>query len=318
MAVESTESIPGGSNAGGSNAVESKALEARVVDTGGRQLGSEFSGLDALDLAGRRSGRTRAARLWAGTWPKVLALALVVALWQVVVWSGWRPDYVLPGPRPVFTELGRLSTTSHLWSALGTTMRRALIGFAAAGVIGFLLGVASARIPPLRAAIGSMITALQTMPSIAWFPLAILLFKLSENAIFFVVILGAAPSIANGVMAGVDYVPPLLLRAGRNIGAKGIGLYRFVIAPASLPYIVAGLKQGWAFAWRSLMAGELLVSIANRPSLGFSLEASRQLNDAVGLLAYMIVILILGLLVDNVFGRVDHAVRVRWGITAKR
>ena len=97
------------------------------------------------------------------------------------------------------------------------------------------------------------------MPSIAWFPLAILLFQLSEQAIFFVVVLGAAPSIANGVIPGVDYVPPLLLRAGRNLGARGLNLYRYVIAPAALPAIVAGLKQGWAFAWRSLMAGELLV-----------------------------------------------------------
>ena len=106
-----------------------------------------------------------------------------------------------------------------------------------------------------------MITGLQTMPSIAWFPLAILLFQLSEGAITFVVVLGAAPSIANGLIAGVDHVPPVLLRAGHMMGARGLDKFRHVVLPASLPSFVGGLKQGWAFAWRSLMAGELLVTL---------------------------------------------------------
>jgi sulfonate transport system permease protein len=274
-----------------------------------------LAGLDALALA-EAPGRVRgAARFWASTWPKLLAVAIAVLLWQVVVWSGWRPDWVLPPPAAVGQELARLVTTAHFWQGLATTLRRALTGFALAGLIGIGLGIAVARIRTLRAAIGSMITALQTMPSIAWFPLAILLFQLTENAIMFVIVLGAAPSIANGVIAGVDYVPPLLLRAGRNIGARGLRLYRYVIAPASLPHIVAGLKQGWAFAWRSLMAGELLVPIANRPALGTSLELSRQFNDATGLLAFMVVILVVGIAVDAIFGAADRAVRVRWGLT---
>jgi NitT/TauT family transport system permease protein len=152
------------------------------------------------------------------------------------------------------------------------------------------------------------------MPSIAWFPLAIALYQLTENAILFVIVLGAAPSIANGVIAGVDYVPPILLRAGRNIGARGINLYRYVIAPASLPSIVAGLKQGWAFAWRSLMAGELLVIIAERPSLGVQLSFARENSDATTMLATMVVILVLGLVVDVVFNAVDRRIRARWGL----
>jgi NitT/TauT family transport system permease protein len=188
------------------------------------------------------------------------------------------------------------------------------MGFALAAVIGFALGVAVSRIKILRAAIGSMITALQTMPSIAWFPLAILLYQLTESAILFVVVLGAAPSIANGVISGVDYVPPVLVRVGRNIGARGIRLYRYVIAPASLPAIVAGLKQGWAFAWRSLMAGELLVTIANRPALGELLDVYREQSDAVNLLAMMVIILAVGLGIDAVFGAVDKAIRRRWGM----
>ncbi|MCW2642515.1 MAG: binding-protein-dependent transport system inner rane component [Dactylosporangium sp.] len=276
-----------------------------------------ITGLDALDLGGR-TGVPRGARIWAGTWPKVLALAIVVGLWQVVVWSGWRPDYVLPGPSTVAKAFVDMLGTGHFWQSLVNTARRALIGYLVAIAIGLVLGVAVARIRVLRAAIGSMITALQTMPSIAWFPLAIVLFQLSEQAILFVVVLGAAPSIANGVIAGVDYVPPLLLRAGRNIGAQGLGLYRFVIGPASLPHIVSGLKQGWAFCWRSLMAGELLVIIPGRAAVGTSLEQNRALSQYADMMADMVVILILGLLADMAFSAADRAVRKRWGISENR
>jgi NitT/TauT family transport system permease protein len=215
---------------------------------------------------------------------------------------------------PVFQQLGHDLTTWDLWWAIGNTMRRGLVGFALAAAVGLTVGLAVARNRILRSAIGSMITALQTMPSIAWFPLAILLFQITEGAILFVIVLGAAPSIANGVIAGVDYVPPLLLRAGRNIGARGIALYRHVIWPAALPWIAAGLKQGWAFAWRSLMAGELLVIIADKPSVGVRLQFSRELVRATNMIATMIVILAVGVLLDIAFTAVDRRLRARWGI----
>ncbi len=230
------------------------------------------------------------------------------------MWSHWKPEYVLPGPAKVVGELGDLVTTGEFWRAVANTMRRAVTGFAIAVVLGSLLGLAVARVKSLRTAVGSLITGLQTMPSIAWFPFAILLFKLSEQAILFVVVLGAAPSIANGLIAGVDDVPPLLLRAGRTVGAKGLSLYRHVVLPASLPTYVSGLKQGWAFAWRSLMAGELLVIIATKPALGSKLQFARELSDAPLLLALMLVILVIGILVDSVFGRVDRAIRHRRGL----
>ena len=154
------------------------------------------------------------------------------------------------------------------------------------------------------------------MPSIAWFPLAILLFKLSEQAILFVVVLGAAPSIANGIIAGVDSVPPLLRRVGTTLGARGAGMYKDIVIPAAMPTVLTGLKQGWAFAWRSLMAGELLVIIGHAPSIGVRLQFSRELSDAEGLLAWMIVVMILGVLVDGlVFGALERAVHRRRGLT---
>ncbi|WBB79343.1 ABC transporter permease [Micromonospora sp. WMMD882] len=282
--------------------------------TSGTRTDAELSGLDALEIAGQERPPSRATRLWSATWPKLAAFGLALALWQVVVWTGWKPEYSLPGPVAVGEELFRQAGTAQLWDGMATTLRRAAVGYVFSVAVGLLVGLAVARFRVLRAAIGSMITALQTMPSIAWFPLAILLFELSEQAIFFVVVLGAAPSIANGVIAGVDYVPPLLLRAGRNLGARGLNLYRYVIAPAALPAIVAGLKQGWAFSWRSLMAGELIVVGISQTSLGAQLTYSRELSDAPWLLATMIVILVVGLVVDAVFGAADKAIRRRWGV----
>jgi NitT/TauT family transport system permease protein len=281
-----------------------------AVDVGHER---DLRGLDRLDLA-PRPGRAAGSRVWDAAWPKALAVGLFLTVWQVVVWSGWRPEYVLPSPAAVGAEFLELAARPDFWQAIGVTMQRGLVGFTIAVVIGGVVGVATARLRHVRSAIGSLITGLQTMPSIAWFPLAILLFQLSEQAIYFVVVLGAAPSIANGVIQGVDFVPPLLQRVGRNLGASGFGLYRHVILPASLPSIVAGLKQGWAFAWRSLMAGELLVIMSNPPSLGVRLQLFRELNDAQALIVTMLVILVIGIVVDLVFAAANRAIRSRWGM----
>ncbi len=256
-----------------------------------------------------------ARRFWSATWPKVAAIGLAIFLWQVVVWSGWKPEYILPGPVATFEKLGDLIADGTVADAISITMQRAAVGFALALVIGILVGsvVASSKI--VRSAVGSLITGLQTMPSIAWFPLAIVLFSFSEQAITFVVVLGAAPSIANGLIAGVDHVNPILLRAGRVMGARGIKAYRHVVLPASLPSFVSGLKQGWAFAWRSLMAGELLGVVTGEASVGFLLQNYRNLADYEAMMAMMIVILVLGIVVDALFfGTLDRWVRRRYGL----
>jgi NitT/TauT family transport system permease protein len=274
----------------------------------------EIAGLDALELGG--SDRNEfLARLWLGTWPKVAAVAISLLIWQAIVWSGWRPEYVLPGPGLVFSELWSGLTEGNLVKAMFITMQRALIGYAIALAIGVAIGSAVSQSKVLRSAVGSMITGLQTMPSIAWFPLAILLFKLSEQAIQFVIIMGAAPAIANGLITGADNIQPVLLRAGRVLGARGLSLYRHVVLPGSMPSFVGGMKQGWAFAWRSLLAGELLVIIASKPSIGFQLQSARELSQADRLLSVMIVILVIGIVVDAlVFGRLERAIRRRWGL----
>jgi NitT/TauT family transport system permease protein len=278
-----------------------------------RELDREMAGLDALELA-VPDRPSLSSRIWASLWPKLAAVVLALAAWQLVVWSGWRPEYVLPGPERVLGELRRQLGEGQFWKAIGITMQRALLGYVLAVVIGSIVGISVARIRPLRHAVGSLITGLQTMPSIAWFPLAVLLFGLSESAILFVVVLGAAPSVANGLISGVDHVPPILLRSGRMLGAHGITMYRHVVLPAALPSFVGGLKQGWAFAWRSLMAGELLLIIASKPSIGARLSFARELSDAPALMAMMVVILMIGIFVDMAFAQADRTLRLRRGL----
>lgn len=257
--------------------------------------------------------RTTAPR-WRRALPILMATGIFLALWQVVVWTGWKPDYLLPGPLTVLGELVRLASEPSFWEALGRTLTRAVIGFALALVIGTAIGLATARSRLLRSAIGSLVTGLQTMPSVVWFPLAILLMGLGEQAIMFVVVLGAAPSIANGVLTGVDQVPPAYHKLGDVLGAHGWTLYRHIIIPAALPSYVAGLSQGWAFAWRSLMAGELLVVIPGAIALGNRLSYAQEFGDATGLMAYMIVILIVGMLADTAFGALARRIRRRRGL----
>jgi NitT/TauT family transport system permease protein len=290
-------------------AAERRPIQKRAT------LEREIEGLDALDVPFDEKGPAWYERLWVAAWPKLAAIALVLLAWELLVLSAWRPSYVLPSPGRVLGEIGELVGTIKFWDAVATTLRRAATGFALAIGIGTLLGVVVSRSRILRGAFGSFITGLQSMPSIAWFPFAILLFQLSEGAILFVIVIGAAPSVANGLINGIDHIPPLLLRAGRVLGARGLASLRHVVLPAALPGYVAGLKQGWAFSWRSLMAGELLVVIETRPSLGSQLQFARELSDAPGLIAIMLVVLAIGVLVDSlIFAGIERSIRRRRGL----
>jgi NitT/TauT family transport system permease protein len=275
-----------------------------------------MAGLDALEQPqpGASAGDNLATRAWKVAWPKVTAIVIVLVIWELIALSGWK-KLIFPAPGPTLANLWDQLGTGLLWQAMGTTLYRAVIGFALALVVGSVVGALVSRIGPLRAAVGSLLTGLQTMPSIAWFPFAIILFGLTTQAIMFVIVLGAAPSIANGLIAGVDYTPPLLLKAGHMMGLRRLSLYRHLILPASLPSFVAGLKQGWAFAWRSLMAGELLVVIANQPSLGLLLQTDQDQADLASATAIMIMILLIGIVVDSAFSAADRSLRRRWGLS---
>ena len=254
-------------------------------------------GLDSLELRpdqGKPERGRLARKAWAALWPKLLAIALVLAVWELIALSGWR-KFVLKGPGPVFSDLWQQMQHGMLWSTIGWTMYSALAGYVVALIIGSVVGLLVARIPPLRAAVGGIITGLQTMPSVAWAPFGIILFGENTSAILFVVILGAAPSIANGLTHGRGLHAAAAAAGGQDLGLRGFALYRYLILPASLPAFVAGLKQGWAFAWRSLMAAELFVSIVGQFSIGQQLNVDQQSQDFTGASTMIIVILVIGI-----------------------
>jgi NitT/TauT family transport system permease protein len=280
------------------------------------QVDSTLAGLDALDFEPGRAAdtRERALRVVRALWPKLAAIALVWVVWELIHLSGWKA-FVLPGPGVTLSNLWDQLTAGLLWHAIGDTLERAVIGYALALVIGGVIGLLVARIAPLRAAVGSLITGLQTLPSAAWLPFAIILFGLNTSAIIFVIVMVAAPSIANAVIAGVDHTPPLLLKAGRLMGLRGIGMTSHLIMPAALPTFVGGMKQAWAFTWHALLTAELLVLVAGEPSIGVLFQADQEQTDMPSVIAIMIVILVLGIAVDALFGLADRAIRKRYGLT---
>jgi NitT/TauT family transport system permease protein len=273
-----------------------------------------LAGLDQLELAPpQQAKRHILAKTWAVAWPKLLALVLALAVWQLIYLSGFK-SAILPGPAATLPVLWQALHTAQFWSALGTTLRRAVLGFAIALVIGTVVGALVSRIKPLRAAVGSLITALQTLPSIVWVPFAIILFGATNQAILFVIVMTAAPAIANGLIAGADFLPPLLLRAGKIMGLRRVALYRHVIMPATLPAFMNGLKQGWAFGWHGLIAAEIVVIILGQPSLGVLLSNDQDQADMAGAISIILVILAIGVVVDLLFNLVNGRIRRRWGV----
>lgn len=296
------------------------SVDTRVQGTRRSGTATPTPTLDELEvLLHEDRERSRLRPLWAAIWPKLIAVGVVVVAWQALYSSGWKPDYLFASPTQAVDYLVHdLLATSRFWDALRVTMSRAVLGFAVALVVGSLLGIAVSQWKVLRSGIGSLITGLQTMPSIAWFPFAMLAFGLSESAIYFVVILGAAPSIANGIINGVDDIPPTLLRAGHMMGAGGWKRYAYVVVPAAFPSYLGGLSQGWAFAWRALMAGELFVQIPGSPAIGTMLNNAYQAGQPAFLLAVMIVVLVIGMAMDSIFSGYARHARVRRGLTGFR
>lgn len=245
-------------------------------------------------------------------WRISLFYLLLLLLWSVAAHSGIWPSYMLPAPERVFANLWHGFVSLVYPRGLCISLRRILIGYGFSVCLGVPLGLLTGKVQWLDQTLGSLMLGLQTLPSICWLPLSILWFGLNERAIIFVVIMGAVLSIALATDSGVKHVPPIYLRAGQNLGAKGIDLFSQVIFPAALPTIITGLKQGWSFAWRSLMAGELIfVSLG----LGHLLMMGRELNDMNQVVAVMLMLIGIGLFFDRmVFSRLQNSVRRRWGL----
>ncbi|MFG2298967.1 ABC transporter permease [Streptomyces sp. NPDC048603] len=256
------------------------------------------AGLDALDAVEIRRTPVREV-LVKKVLPPLLAVSLVLVVWQVLVSAKIAEETKLPPLSAVWDSLSTMWLQGTLLEVIWTSVSRGLLGFALALAIGTPLGLLVARVKFVRAAIGPILQGLQSLPSVAWVPPAVLWFGLNDAMMFTVILLGAVPSIANGLVSGVDQVPPLFLRAGRTLGATGVKGVWHVVMPAALPGYVAGLKQGWAFSWRSLMAAEI---IASSPDLGLGLgqllENGRNNIDLPGVFLAIILILIVGIAID--------------------
>ncbi|NUU20814.1 MAG: ABC transporter permease [Streptomycetaceae bacterium] len=228
--------------------------------------------------------------------PPIVAIAIVLLVWQTAVWAEVAPRWKLPSPGDVWDAFMVHWHAGDVHSIIWVSLKRAAIGFVFAIVIGTPLGLLLARVKLLRAAFGPILTGLQALPSVAWVPPAVIWFGTTNKAIYMVVLLGAVPSIAQGIMSGVDQVPPLFIRAGRVLGATGLRGVWHVLLPAALPGYLGGLKQGWAFTWRSLMAAEL---IAYSPDLGtglgHELQTGRDLGDMPMMLTAVFLILLVGI-----------------------
>ncbi len=242
---------------------------------------------------------------------KLVFFAVLVALWEFLFWLRIWPEYLFPSPVSVLQTLAYGFSDGTFLIGIGVSLARVLAGYLISLAVGLPLGLFIGRVRFLDETIGAALTGLQTLPSICWLPLALLWFGLNERAILFVVVMGAMLSIAIAADGGVKNTPQQYLRAARNMGASGIALYRHVVFPAALPAILTGMKLGWSFAWRSLMAGELLyVSLG----LGQLLMMGRELNDMSQVIAVMLLIICLGLAVDRlVFAPMEGRVRERWG-----
>ena len=237
--------------------------------------------------------------------------ALLVALWQFLFYLKLWPSYLFPSPAQVLETLRVGFTDKSFLIGVGISLRRVFVGYGISVFFGIILGLLIGKIRVLDETVGGFVTGLQTLPSICWLPLAILWFGLSEAAITFVVIMGSLLSVVIATDGGVKNIQPIYLRAGRNMGADGMCMFTQVVLPAALPSILTGLKQGWSFAWRSLMAGEILfVSLG----LGHLLNMGRELNDMSQVIAVMIVIITIGVVMDElIFGTLERRVRKIWG-----
>jgi NitT/TauT family transport system permease protein len=275
------------------------------------------SGLDQLDLPA--AGTTPWQRRWARiVLPKLVAFGFLLGVWQLVYAAGWAPSYLLPSPGDVWQAFRDQLHVGNVASAVWTSVIHGAEGYALAVLVGTPLGLLIARVQVVRLAIGSLIAALQSLPSVTWAPVGILWFGLSQTTILFVVVMGALPSIAGGMVSAVDQIPPLLLRVGDAMGARGLARYRYIVLPAALPGYVAGLKQAWSFSWRSLMAAELIVNGGDLGiGLGQLLESGRSNTDMPLMLMSIGLILVVGVLVDAlIFAPLDRGVRRRRGLSA--
>lgn len=248
---------------------------------------------------------------------KIVFFLILILVWECihfifVVWLQlWKP-YTFPSFFQVVETLGHLMKNNVLFIAIVASLKRVLFGYGLSIILGGILGLVMVQFKYLAKHLSSLILGFQTLPSVCWLPFAILWFGLNENAIIFVIAIGSVFAISLAVQAGILSINPLYIKAGWTLGASGWKKFVYIIAPASFPAILSGLKQGWSFAWRALMAGEMLSATKG---LGQILMVGRDLGDISQVMAVMLVIVVIGLIVDRfVFYQLERRLHEKWGL----
>jgi len=243
---------------------------------------------------------------------KIAFYVLIIVVWQGIDSAEIWPDNIFPSPIQVGEDLLYGISDGSLFYGIATSMWRLVIGLAIAISGGMLLGIFMARVETVNQTIGSLVLGLQSIPSVAWVPLAILWFGLSDSGIIFVTAIGAIFAVTINTYTGVKNIDPSFIEAAKNMGAKGSQLVTTILIPAAFPYMISGFKQGWAFAWRGVIGAELLFSFLG---LGFLLNVGRQLNDVSQVIAMMLVIMGIGILIDGfIFKKLEDKVMTKWGL----
>ena len=249
---------------------------------------------------------------WRGRLACLLFLLLLVGIWQLLAMAELWDETLFPSPTSVCESLRDGFASGTLVAAISASLRRLFLGYGIALLIGIPLGLVLGRNRLLDDTVGSLAVGLQALPSICWLPLAVLWFGLSETAMLFVIVMGSFMSLTLSIRDGVRAIPPLYIRAARILGARGWQFYRHIVLPASMPAILTGAKLGWSFAWRSLMAAELLYVTTG---VGSTLMTGRDLHDMPLVVAAMLVIVTIGLFFDRVlFKSAERYLHVRWGL----
>ena len=243
---------------------------------------------------------------------KIIFYVAIIAVWQGVADANFWPNEIFPSPLEVAEDLVFGAADGSLFYGIGTSMWRLIVGLGIAIAGGIVLGIFMARVETVNQTIGSLVLGLQSIPSIAWVPLALIWFGVSDAGIIFVTAIGAIFAVTINTYTGVKNIDPHYIEAARNMGAKGGQLVTNVLIPAAFPYMISGFKQGWAFAWRGVIGAEILFSFLG---LGFLLNVGRQTIDVSQVIAIMLVIMGIGILVDGVvFKKLEDKVMSRWGL----
>ncbi|MDQ0240070.1 ABC transporter permease [Arthrobacter bambusae] len=272
------------------------------------------AGLDKLQSDAHRKAHID----WTRIILPIAALLVLILAWQFYVSLGFKRRDQVPGPLDVLSQFGSLWAEGKAQEAVWTSLQRGVIGFLISVAVATPVGLLLAQVQPLRRAFGPLISGLQVLPSVAWVPAAIIWFGLSDGTVYFVVLMGAIPSIINGLISGVDQIPPQYRSVGKVLGASRLQMALQIVLPAALPGYLGGLKQGWAFSWRSLMAAEI---IAVGGTIGFGLgsllDQGRTLSDMATVMSAILAILFVGILIELVvFAPIERRLLLRRGLLA--